>query len=263
MKKLSLLWIVFLTILSIKIFAEDDPTLWNSSVDAGVQILPDYNEQGDTKGFTKTRPFVDINFDSRWSVDKDDMNSSVWNYGINIKLLGTASDNNRSTPTTFDNVSNTVDISAYLQLVPWCLRFGYTRGVYSEVGFISHIGARSRDHKSDTNDTVDTYADIGLKYSYFDTNPYIHCGIADQLPTFYIGAYYRKYNNYNNFKNPYRTIIEFKYLISSKTNFYIGAETNIGDYQNEMYLTVTYRFGIDKIADLFALKPPETVTPPQ
>ena len=128
---------------------DNNESLWQTTLDIGAQFLPDYSENGDNKGFNKTRLFVDINIDSRWTADINSTNKNfgVWNAGGSIKLLGTASsDSNASTtPTSFNDVSDTVDASVYVQYVPYISRFGIERELYSEIGIILHGGVRSRE----------------------------------------------------------------------------------------------------------------------
>ncbi|MBU1883778.1 hypothetical protein KKB80_05925 [bacterium] len=233
---------------------ENITTLWNSTFDVGVQILPDYSEDGNNKGFSKSRPIATINFDTRWTKDKNGT-GSVKNIGIDIKFLGTAADSNRTSPSSFNDVSDTLDISIYGQYIPdfdW-MKLGMSRDLFSEIGVITHIGLRSRDQKSSVGDTVDTYADIGLKYSYFNTNPYKTDGIANELPNFYMGAYGRYYSDYNGFSDHIRYVIDFKYKVSPKYNFFIGAEANIGQHEDEMYLTLTFRNDINKLFSFFGV----------
>jgi len=239
---------------STKTTSDSNITLWNTTVDLGVQLLPDYGENGENKGYSKSRLFVDIIADSRWIHDINNTNYITWNTGGNIKLLGTASnDSNSSTlqPTSFNDVSDTIDASIYIQVA---YRAGLTRNIYSEIGLISHLGVRSREKKSDLQDTVDTYFDIGGKYSFYRENPYSQDGIAQSLPDGYVGVYYRKYSDYNGFKDSTRTIVDFKYKITAEYNFLIGCEVNLGDYEDELYLTLTFRNGIEELFGVFGTK---------
>ncbi len=234
---------------------EDEKGLWHSTLDIGLQILPDYNENGENQGFNKSRMFANINFDSRW-IDDNASFFYLTNVGIDMKLLGTANnDVNRtaSIPSSFNNISDTLDLSIYYQFVPnlkW-FKIGNTRNIFSEIGFITHFGIRSRKEKSINNDTVDTYADIGVKYSFFRENPYSdNKGMAKGLPDFYIGGYYRQYSDYNGF-NSTRYIIDFKYKVLPHSNFFLGAEANLGDKDDELYLTLTFRNDIEKLFSFF------------
>lgn len=257
--KIKNVLVSLIVLFQVGLYANDNNvSLWKTTLDVGAQFLPDYTEDGESGGYSKTRLFVDISIDSRWinNNDETDVNDScVINFGGNIKLLGTASnDSNNSTlqPTSFNDVSDTLDASVYAQYVPHNWRFGIKRKLYSELGIISHVGVRSREKKSDSKDTIDTYYDLGLQYSFYRTNPYsIGNHIAKSLPDGYLGAYYRNYSDYNGFKDSKRTIVTFKYKVTSKHNFLIGCELNQGKYEDELYLTLTFRNGLENLLNIF------------
>jgi len=247
-----------LLLLPFNVFADTNTTLWNSTFDLGIQMLSNYDENGENQGLNKSRMFANINLDARW---KKDMNNSgsVTNVGIDLKLLGTAIyDTNKTIANSFNDVSDTLDVSVYFQYVPDLPFFlmGVNRGILSEIGFITHAGIRSRKEKSNNNDTVDIYGDIGLKYSFFREDSYSeNNGIAKKLPDFYIGTYYRVYSDYNGFAHS-RVIVDFKYQIVPEYNFFIGAEANLGDKDDEFYLTFTVRNKIKKLFDFFRITQP-------
>ena len=234
---------------------ESNETLWNTVIDLGVQRLPDYNMDGTNQGYNKNQLFANIQIESRWYDDND----SIWNIGISMKYLGTAivSDNNTTPnlqPTSFNDVSATLDASIHLQYVP--VQFGKSHNLYSELGFITHTGLRSREKKSNSQDTVDWYIDGGAQYCFFRKNPYTYAGnkVANSLPDGVFGIYYRHYSNYNNFQDAKnRTIVELKYKIVPKANFLIGLEANIGKYEDEFYLVLIWRNQSDKLFSLLGI----------
>ena len=235
---------------------EDTPSnsLFINAFDVGVQILPNYNEDGQNEGFDRTRMYANINIDARWK-NRINRKEAIHNLGIDIKFLGTANDSNQSlsslVPSSFDNVSDTVDISFYYQYIPSFTILTKSKNLYSEIGIITHAGIRSRKAISLSNDTVNYYGDIGIKYSYFQDNPYSDVGISENLPDFYMGAYIREYSDYNGFNNTERYIFDFKYKVSSEYNVFIGAEANLGEEEDEIYLTLTLRNDFLKLFDLF------------
>jgi hypothetical protein len=218
--------------------------------------MPDYNDEDKSEGFNKKRLYANINIDTRSEKNASLMFGDGWvfNTGIDIKFLGTAvNDTNKTNPTSFSDVSDTVDLSYYIQCVPEMGRFSRDKNLSSELGVIFRIGVLSRDNVGKDSSTVDTYYDAGLRYTFFTGQPYSN-GIVTQSPNLTIGGYYRKYSDYNKFNDKGRYIVDFKYKVTEKV--YIGAEANIGEGEDELYLTFNIRndlrdllkfFGIEKL----------------
>ena len=225
--------------------------LWKTNFEVGTQILSDYDEDGTSNGFDHSRLYAEILINSRYTdtnntLDKD---NSIFDMGIKIKLLGTSikqETNTTKTKTSFDtmsfnDVSETLDVSTYFEYVPSSLRFGLDRNMFSEIGLFLEAGTRSRDTKSKYLDTVDLYGSVGLKYTFFRKNPYVQ-GVSQTMPDGYFGIYVRQYSDYNGHKNMSRYILEFKYKIVEDGRFLLGAELNQGKEDDEFYMTLTYQY---------------------
>ena len=256
MKKGLFIWIVLMLFnnqLIAKEAVESDDTLWKTDLELGVQLHPDYDANGVSKGLSKTRAYANIGLDARWISDLDDMNGSVLNIGSNIRFYGTKVNYvNLSAPKSFSDVSDTLEASVYLQYVPDFGRYGLGRGVGSELGVMARLGVLTRDKITPDNDTTNSYGDIGLKYTFFRESPYDKNGVAHSLADGHFGIYYRHYfDKYNNFDDKDRLVVDLKYKVTRGSNFIIGFELNKGKGEDEFFVTVTYRNSLSKLLDFF------------
>ena len=253
-KNIFVFGLLFVITGSSLIAANEDSYLWNSYLELGVQQLPNYKEDGTNSGFNKSRPYGKVGIDARWLKDNNDTNSIIFNSGIELSFLGTASINETNAsstelPTVFNDISNTLDANIYFQCIPW--HFAPDR-IGSEIGFITHVGVRTREKKSSTQDTVDYYGDLGMKYTFFRKNPYSkNNSSANVLPDGYIGIYQRYYSDYNAYSNHWRTILDFQYKLMKNSSFLLGVKANLGQHEDEIFLTLSVRNNIETLFRFF------------
>lgn len=234
---------------------EKKKKIWNSSLYLGVQFLPDYDESGNNNGLDKTREYAVLNLDSRWKIKRNGEEKgrvgyiyNTLNTGLEVKMLGTAvardDEGTSSTSTKFNDVSNTIDSSLYLQLAPFEIAAG------SEIGVIFRGGIITRDKKAANDGILDDYHKIGLRYTYIEGVPDDHKGVYENTFTGYFDISYARFSDYADGEID-RLVIDSQYRLIADTNWFIGFNANIGPGQDEFYLTTSIMASIKQIKDAF------------
>jgi hypothetical protein len=226
---------------------EPKKEIWNSTILAGTQFLPDYSEEGKNNGLNKTRLNISLNLNSRWKTKKGLVLAS----GITVEMLGTGvvkkdSSSTTNMPTKFSDVSQTIDSNFYFVVVPKGI---LASGTGSELGVIGKAGIITRDTTAYDESTLNKYGAVGLQYVYyheFDKKKgYIN------YPDGSLSIVKAWYNDYSGYSNARRTVIDAEYKLINDLPFFFGGHANIGKGADEFYLKLSAKIEVGKLLSIF------------
>jgi len=244
--------------------SDGSPDLFDTSLILGVQLQPSYNNSNENEGFNHSTLYAKLNIDYR--ADEKCKCADNWfcnagyilpsNYGMDLEYLGTPVEHNvtdpasaTSTPTSFNDVSNTFQTTVYAS----CNIYRFTTG--SELGLLAQGGLMTRDKKDQYENTINKYYGFGAEYVYSDLllpnyKP-DNKSYNKRYPKAKISLVRRKYDYFAGEEDTWRTILDFEYKIGV---LMLGFNANTGEKQDTMYL----KFGLVKsygeIVDFFTTK---------
>lgn len=282
MKKESVLVIIFLWQMTMmpSVYAESSlllPSKQNfyHSFLLGVNLMPEYNDDGVNEGFRETNFFGKFQIDNRedffYPVNWKGMKLlQTWNAGAIVEFLSEnivdcskiddeeektdCEENSKSSnDINFNDITRTINASAYLSLNLWKGESGV-----SELSGYWRGGMRSREKLKENGDSINRFEYAGLQYVAYDldNDPETMTGPGDTngVPFFRILLAVGKYEDYAGLgKREGRKIVESSFLISKKRPLYLGLNINGGEGPDEIALSLSYGFDTGKLGAFFGL----------
>ena len=264
-----------------------------SSFELGLMRLPDYAD-GENNGFTDTRAYFDGTIDGRFEFEDAGMvvnttfATSFYGGGgfkddANTSDDGGTTTDDRGFPTSFDEVSDTIDANFSLRLSSYkcywddddvnvilqalsCI--SASSDGKSSLGLIARYGFENKDVRTDEQDTVNDYFGWGLEYrSYRDK---IQPG-TNRIPDFVVSYVRSEYEEYGLIKSmpdcdvkvdgcliPHedatRHIVKLSYRLVDDKPFFLGFRLNGGRGPDEYGLTLGIRKSAYDILGFFGVK---------
>lgn len=263
-------------------------TPWYVTMALGLQMLPDYAEDGTNGGLKDQRFFGKLNADAQWGVDGANRR---WDHpkhlGVDLEFLGTAAIRDPKNkpgvlPTDFNDIASTLIASTYWTWQVWqwdgvASDAGAYGGTYddskprcgvpgaatkttdattkknvivcmSSLSPILRAGAVSREKLTATEDSLIAFYSVGLQYRYDD---YKRKGFRNGFPAGVVTAEYAYFEEYARRKNQNRLVVSAGMRIVRDMPVYFAYRGNYGPGPDEYTVGLVFVFGAEKLLSLF------------
>lgn len=251
------------------------PQRWISALELGVMQMPNYEENGTGK-FEKTKPYGSLSLDAYsetpfwiFNKGKPDEGKVYLNTSIDIDLWGTGTFKQEDAidpqDITFNDISDTVDVSANFQLPCYSNKkeeenFLCPHEKDRAGGLLLSAGFYNRDKKLENEDSINFYYGIGYQYrGYYDE---IVDGTS-ALPFIEFSAVLAKFQSYGVIKDPEnpemtklnrdakRLLLDLSYKPVRNAPFTIGLKANLGEGPDDYGITLGFRKTGDDLLSFF------------
>jgi hypothetical protein len=244
----------------------------------GVSFMPEYNDEGDNEGFQEANLFARLNLDSRQifgvsrvlprgeEPKKEDRYSS-YHMGVNLdfysanivnceKLTGEEQANCKQDKPdvknlNFNDVANTVDANIYgwvqYKPRPWD---------FAEVGIGFKYGFLSREKLRTDGDSVNDYAGLGIRYSFYDFKDewgdQAEGTYRNGVPRFFIEHFFTRVEDFAGLGiRQNRNITMAAFRIIQRKPAYFGIIVNGGKGPDSIAVTLSYGLSPESMLSMF------------
>ena len=241
---------------------------WYSAFSLGVKLSPEYDENGQNKGFKESNVYASFSLDARWPQSNDKMDVAVTQDATNSlgwialypyvnvdfysapvvncsKLEDPAKQADCKDETTdldkldFNDVSNTVNAS-----VGFWEHFYQSPTRQLEIGVGGRVGMQSRDKLGKDGDSINAYHMAGVRFVYNDFMTQKDPNgktYQNGMPRFELQINYAELEDYaNTDRKGYRKIVYGRYRIVEDQPVHVGLLVNGGRGPDEIALTLQY-----------------------
>lgn len=248
-------------------------TRYMASFFVGVNLMPEYNEQGQNEGFQETNFFGKLDIDLRGNAFKiAGAKFAPFHIGVSLEFRSEnvfdcelanqqldpmeeardcAKDISDLSSIRFNDISNTVNTSAYGLLNIW-----QSKNQGAEIGINTRIGMQSRNKLKENGDSINQYHHVGIRWTgsdpFWNEVPGINSKKgANALPKFYIETNYAEYEEFAGLGKSYRNVTRSAYRPYKDKPLYIGIDINGGEGPDDIAVFLSYGLSAKSIFNIF------------
>lgn len=254
----------------------NEKDLWATKAWFGIQMLPDYSDDGENRGLRTSKPYVAFRSVARWYDDNDKKIDNTGEkgdertFGFDIVMMGAGAIKDDGSipnlPSKFNDVSRSLDVSFYCDWAP--SSFVFYPGSSLAIEF-PRLGFVSRDKKDSDGNMVSKYARTGIVYRYFnefdpidrligisrakDGLKYPRGPQSEAEPAITAQFAYGWYEEYAARHNANRFITDIDVRITKSLPWHFGVNVNSGSGPDDYSVRLAAVTPIDNVLKLFGL----------